>query len=92
MEQARLAGITYVLLQFDNNTMIKLPKEYGINLLDFNTSFLNSEWIKYTNQNSNNTFHNLVKINLKIINISPEKLNQKKAHKPKVFKMAGKLN
>jgi hypothetical protein len=49
MEQARQAGITYVLLQFDNNTMIKLPKEYGINLLDFNTSFLNSEWIKYTN-------------------------------------------
>ena len=79
MEQARMAGITNVLLQFENNTIIKLPEEYGISLLDFNTSFLNSEWIKFTNQNSNITFHNYVKINLKIIDISPEKLKEKES-------------
>ena len=85
MEQARLSGITNVLLQFENNTIIKLPKEYGTSLLDFNISFLNSEWIKYSNQNNNNTFHNIVKINLKIIDISPEKLNQKESTQSKTI-------
>jgi hypothetical protein len=79
MEQAQIAGITNVLLQFDNNTIIKLPQEYGISLLDFNISYLNSDWIKYTNQKTIITFHNFVKINLKIIDISPEKLNQKES-------------
>jgi hypothetical protein len=79
MEQARMAGISNVYIFFDNSTIIKLPQEYGISLLDFNTSFLNSDWIKYTNQKTNNTFHNAIKINLKIIDISPEKLNQKES-------------
>jgi len=79
LEQARQAGITNVLLLFENNTIIKLPQEFGASLLDFNTSMLNSEWVRFTTQNSNAAFNNVVKINLKIIDISPEKLNQKES-------------
>lgn len=79
MEQARIAGISNVLIQFENNTIIKLPKEFGISLLDFNTSVLNSEWVRYTNQNNGGGFSNVVKVNLKTINISPEKLKEKES-------------
>ena len=85
IEQARIAGMSNVLIQFENNTIIKLPQEFGNSLLDFNTSILNSEWVKYTNQNNNNSFSNVVKINLKIIDISPEKLKEKESVQTKTI-------
>ncbi len=85
MEQARQAGMSNVLLQFDNNTIIKLPPEFGVSLLDFNTSELNSEWVRYSNYNNGNNFSNVVKINLKIIDISPEKLKEKESVQTKTI-------
>lgn len=85
IEDARNAGITTVLLQFDNNTIIKLPQEFGLQLLDFNTAQLNSEWVNYSNKNMNYNYNNLVKINLKIIDISPEKLKEKESVQTKLI-------
>ena len=83
LEQSRLAGMSYVLLQFENNTIIKLPPEFGISLLDFNTAPLNSEWVNYSNQNKGGNYTNVVKVNLKIIGISPEKLKEKESTQTK---------
>ncbi len=85
LEQARYAGITKVLLTFDNNTIIKLPTEFGKELLDFNIAPLNSEWVNYYNKNENITFDNIIKINLKIIDISPEKLKEKESIQTKTI-------
>ncbi|PIP54634.1 MAG: hypothetical protein COX07_04265 [Bacteroidetes bacterium CG23_combo_of_CG06-09_8_20_14_all_32_9] len=85
LEQARSAGITSVLLQFENNTYIKLPQEFGIQLLDFNISQLNSEWVNYFNKPTNINYDNIVKNNLKIINISPEKQIEKESRQTKTI-------
>ncbi|MBI5541667.1 MAG: hypothetical protein HY951_16530 [Bacteroidia bacterium] len=86
IEEARNAGITSVLIQFDNNTIIKLPQEFGYQLLDINTGQLNSEWVNYSNTKSNNyKYHNQVKVNLKIIDISPEKLKEKESIQTKTI-------
>ncbi len=85
IEEARKAGISTVLIQFDNNTIIKLPQEFGLQLLDFNTAQLNSEWVNYSNKNMNYNYNNLVKINLKMIDISPEKLKEKESVQTKLI-------
>lgn len=84
-EQARYAGITKVLLKFDNNTIIKLPFEYGKELLNFDIARLNSEWVNYYIKNDNINFDNIIKINLKIIDISPEKLKEKESIQTKTI-------
>lgn len=85
IEQARQAGITNVLLAFENNTIIKLPEEFGASLLDFNTSLLNGEWVRVSNKNTLQSYHNIIKVNLKIIDISPEKLKEKETTQTKTI-------
>jgi len=78
-------GITKVLLKFDNNTIIKLPPQYSKELLDFNTTRLNSEWVNYYLKSENINFDNIVNVNLKIIDISPEKLKEKESVQTKTI-------
>ncbi|OFX32872.1 MAG: hypothetical protein A2X08_00430 [Bacteroidetes bacterium GWA2_32_17] len=85
IEQARYMGITKVLLKFDNNTIIKLPPQYSKELLDFNTTRLNSEWVNYYVKSENMNFDNIVNVNLKIIDISPEKLKEKESVQTKTI-------
>ena len=85
IEQARYMGITKVLLKFDNNTIIKLPPQYSKELLDFNTTQLNSEWVNYYLKSENINFDNIVNVNLKIIDISPEKLKEKESVQTKTI-------
>jgi len=85
IEQARYMGITKVLLKFDNNTIIKLPPQYSKELLDFNTTRLNSEWVNYYLKSENINFDNIVNVNLKIIDISPEKLKEKESVQTKTI-------
>jgi len=85
IEQARYMGITKVLLKFDNNTIIKLPPQYSKELLNFNTTRLNSEWVNYYLKSENINFDNIVNVNLKIIDISPEKLKEKESVQTKTI-------
>lgn len=70
-------GQSRVYITLDNNTMFKLPVSYYDEMLAIPLGSLNSTWIKYFTAQHEKGFHYKAVLNLKIIDISPEKLLQK---------------
>ncbi|PKP17747.1 MAG: hypothetical protein CVU05_14955 [Bacteroidetes bacterium HGW-Bacteroidetes-21] len=79
MKQAYEKGQSRVYVTMENNTIYKLSVNYYEEMLAIPMGSLNSTWIKYYTTKLAEGFHYEAKLNLKIIDISPEKLLQKES-------------
>ena len=78
INEARLKGISRAIVIVKNQTHFKLSKEFEENLLSFNTSNLNSEWVEYHTKHldDNVSYDYFIYVNLKIIDVSPERVKE----------------
>lgn len=79
IEEAHWKGISRVFVSFDNKTQLNLPTKFVSDLMAFGVTDFNTEWIEFhtTNPSTNTYYDYLTKINLKRIEVSPEKVEQK---------------
>src|SRR5664279_208148 len=79
IQQCRIKGISRVIVQIQNQTIIKLPDNWVRDLLTFNTDGLNSEWVEYNFAQLNDKVQYDYQINvvLQDINISPDNQSDK---------------
>lgn len=84
MMLAKQRGITRVGMMLENNTIYKLPPDFKKELFNLEYERLDGKWIRYFPDIDNNeTYHCIVKLNIKNILISPEKLLQRESIKTK---------
>ncbi|UCH15382.1 MAG: hypothetical protein JSV22_05300, partial [Bacteroidales bacterium] len=79
ISKAKYNGISRVLVNSVNNTHLRLSQEFMDNLLSFNSSGLNSEWVEYHLKPLDRSieYDYYVDINLQIIDVSPEMIHTK---------------
>lgn len=79
ISKARYNGMSRVLVNTLNSTHLRLSREFMDNLLSFNSSGLNSEWVEYHLKPLDRTieYDYNVDINLQIIDVSPEMIHTK---------------
>ena len=79
ISEARYNGISRVLVNTVNRTHLNLPHEFMDNLLSFNTSGLNSEWVEYhfRPMDRDIEYDYIIDIILQITDVSPEMFNTK---------------
>ncbi len=81
---AKQKGVSKVGLMFENNTIYKLPPDFKSNLFNLEFERLDNQWVRYfPNTESNEQYHYIIKLNLKAIQLSPEKLLQRETIKTK---------
>ncbi len=81
---AKKKGVSKVGLMFENNTIYKLPPDFKSNLFNLEFERLDNQWVRYfPNTESNEQYHYIIKLNLKAIQLSPEKLLQRETIKTK---------
>jgi len=73
----REKGTIHALLIAVNNTSIKLPEQFLINILDQNTSYINSFWVVYHTKNDGTAFDYNVNIKLNNIQVSPDNIAER---------------
>jgi len=73
----REKGTIHALLIAVNNTSIKLPDMFLINILEQNTTFINSFWVVYHVKNDGTTFDYNVNIKLNNIQVSPDAISER---------------
>lgn len=74
LEYARDKGTSRALIVIHNNTNVKMHKDFYNMLLDFDISELDRKWVRYYKQEKTGMFFDYsVKVNLKIIDVSPER-------------------
>ncbi|OFX20198.1 MAG: hypothetical protein A2033_19270 [Bacteroidetes bacterium GWA2_31_9] len=76
IDKAKQLGLSWVFVYTENNTIIKLPPDFMDNLINVDLPKYNSEWVQYTNQNIYSNIDYKIKMNLTIIDISPEKIKE----------------
>jgi len=79
INEAHYKGISYVLLIFENNSLIKFPPEIVDRIMAINPSNINSFWVEYHLQSDKkiNNYDYLVYVNILRVEISPDKLEEK---------------
>lgn len=78
MNEAHVAGMDYVHVSIKNETHQIIPQRLEAELLDFNTYGLNQFWTSYhSNADSNIDYDYAMQLQLKRINISPERINER---------------
>lgn len=78
MQEAHLTGMDYVHVSIKNETHQIIPQQLEAELLDFNTYGLNQFWTSYhANADSNINYDYAMELQLKRINISPERINER---------------
>jgi hypothetical protein len=78
MNEARLKGTDFVYVAMRNETNKVIPKRLEDDLLDFNTYGLNDLWTVYHSKKTKGTVYDFgLKIELRDINISPERVREK---------------
>lgn len=78
MNEAHVAGMDYVHVSIKNETHQIIPQQLEAELLDFNTYGLNQFWTSYhVNTDSNIDYDYAMELQLKRINISPERINER---------------
>ncbi len=79
---AQQKGTTKVGMMLENNTIYKLPADFQKELFNLEYEYLDDKWIRYFPEiNNNDTYHYIIKLNIKAIIISPEKFFQKEQPK-----------
>ncbi|WP_412561127.1 hypothetical protein [Winogradskyella sp. MIT101101] len=78
MQEAHLTGMDYVHVSIKNETHQIIPQQLEAELLDFNTYGLNQFWTSYhANADNNINYDYAMELQLKRINISPERINER---------------
>ena len=79
ISECRYKGISRVIVQIENKTMIKLPDDWVKNVLTFNTDGLSSEWVQYYFANLDNSiiYNYAINVILEDIAISPDQQSNK---------------
>ena len=78
MEDAHFMGTDFVLVDIDNQTHQIIPQRLEDELLDFNTYGLNNFWTVYhADENETIDYDYAMQLQLKRINISPERINER---------------
>jgi hypothetical protein len=72
---AKLMGMSKVLVSVQNNSIIKFPKEFEDDLLALDFPRLNSEWVEYytQNMNINQQYDYYVNVNIRNVAVSPDR-------------------
>ncbi|WP_426430719.1 hypothetical protein ACPX19_14330 [Winogradskyella sp. HB-48] len=78
MQEAHMTGMDYVHVSVLNETHQIIPQRLEAELLDFNTYGLNQFWTTYHAVTDNNIEYDFaMELQLKRINISPERINER---------------
>ncbi|WP_273289887.1 hypothetical protein [Winogradskyella sp.] len=78
MQEAHVTGMDYVHVSIKNETHQIIPQQLEAELLDFNTYGLNQFWTSYhANADNNINYDYAMELQLKRINISPERINER---------------
>jgi hypothetical protein len=79
ISEARYKGISRVLVNTVNRTHLNLPPDFMDNLLSFNTSGLNNEWVEYHLRplDRDIEYDYIIDIILQVIDVSPEMFDTK---------------
>jgi hypothetical protein len=78
MTEARLRGISRVIVEVNNLTHLRLSKEFLENLLEVNTADLEDMWVEYHLKDMDKSIdydYNIF-INLEMINVSPDNVSE----------------
>lgn len=77
LEEAHQRGTDYILVSINNDTQQIIPNRLETDLLNFNTYGLNNFWkVYHTNRVNNLKYDYAMQLDLKRINISPERINR----------------
>ncbi|MEZ4920998.1 MAG: hypothetical protein R2792_17990 [Saprospiraceae bacterium] len=78
MAEASQLGTTYVLFQIGNQSNQVLPGDFNERILAFNTRDLNSRWKEFHFSAQRGVdYHYQVKFNIRSVDISPERVNER---------------
>jgi hypothetical protein len=79
IQESKDLGMSRVFVSVENTSMIKFPKEFEQDLLAFDVTALNSDWVEYYTQNlsENTKFDYFVNVNIKNVAVSPDQVLQK---------------
>jgi len=78
IRQAELKGTTYVILYMQNNSNAILPKDFEYEFLKISLAGLNKKWVQYdTREQDGLAYDYAIVVNLKMIDVSPERLKEK---------------
>ncbi len=79
IEEAHWKGISRVFVSLENKTQLKLPGQFKKDLMAFGVTDFNSEWVEFhtTTPNNNVYFDYFTIVNLKKIEVTPERSQQK---------------
>jgi hypothetical protein len=77
IKTAKSIGTNVVMLDYKNNSNMMLTKDFVNELMYISTASLQSEWADVITKKDDRYIDNIVVINLKTIQISPEQINQR---------------
>ena len=74
IQDAKLKGMSRVLITIQNTSQLKFPPQFEQDLLALDLPRLNSEWVEYSTQslNDNTPYDYFVNVNVKSIRVSPD--------------------
>jgi hypothetical protein len=77
IKTAKAIGTNLVLLDYKNNSNMMLTKDFVNELMYISTASLQSEWAEVITKKDDRVIDNIVVINLRNIQVSPEQINQR---------------
>ncbi len=79
IQDAKLLGMSRVLISIRNSSVLKFPPEFEQDLLALDLPRLNSDWVEYhtVSMNENTKFDYFVNVNVKNIAVSPDQTIQR---------------
>jgi hypothetical protein len=79
IEEARMKGISRVLVRVNNMTHLNIDPQFEQDLLEIDSRGLNSDWVEYhlRHLDENITYDYDILVNLEIINVSPDDVKEK---------------
>ena len=74
IQDAKLKGMSRVLITIQNTSQLKFPPQFEQDLLALDLPRLNSEWVEYSTQslNDNTPYDYFVNVNVKSVRVSPD--------------------
>lgn len=79
IQDAKLKGMSRVLITIQNTSLLKFPPQFELDLLALDLPRLNSEWVEYSTQSmdENSQYDYFVNVNVKSIRVSPDQSVQR---------------
>jgi hypothetical protein len=76
--EAKYLGMSRVLVNLQNSSMIRFPGEFEEDLLNVNLQSLNSEWVEYhtVSYDENTSYDYYINVNVRNILVSPDQTSQ----------------